>query len=241
MSLVKNINGIHQFILNRDDIHFEAIADQFKLNVEEVKKVAYAAEDATKKPKPIKAQAKPPKKDKPEGSGQNRKPSGYFLYNAANRENAINLLKTKAKERKFTDKDGNMTEIKTSDFSAKGEPTLAQTGQKISSMWRALSEEERAAWNTKAKNSPPIPKKEKPVKGAKKNAKNAAKKEESSEEENNIEEENSIEETSDEEDEQEDETAEDEEEEEVIKPNSKGKGEGRTKTLPPPKGRKSNK
>jgi hypothetical protein len=238
MSLVKNINGIHQFILNRDDIHFEAIAEQFKLNVEEVKKVAYAAEDATKKPKPIKAQAKPPKKEKPEGSGQNRKPSGYFLYNAANRENVIILLKTKAKERKFTDKDGNMTEIKTSDFSAKGEPTLAQVGQKISSMWRALSVEEREEWNTKAKNAPPIPKKEKAVKGAKKgakNTKNATKKEESTESEKD--------EESEEQDEENDsEEQEDEEEEVIIKPtNSKGKGEGRTKTLPPPKGRKSGK
>lgn len=239
-SLTNHVNGIHAYIRQRDDVHFEAIASKFELDVADVRKAAYDAEDSIKKPKPIKAQKRQPKSNmNKDGTKPQRKKSGYWFFCKETRAEAVDLLMNNPKERKFKTKDGKVIDVKVSDFEKSGKPSFTHINQKCSSMWWSLSAQERAEWESKvaeySENERLNPEESKPTKkGKSKATKN-----------------NDDEEEEDEEDEEEEE--EDEEEEELPpKKATSAKGEGRTQksapvktlaknTLPPPKGNRSKK
>jgi hypothetical protein len=240
MSLTKYINGIHAYIRSRDDIHFEAIAAKFNLDTADIRKAAYDAEDSIKKPKPIKVQTRQPKNNtNKDGTKAERKKSGYWYFSKEMRPTAVDLLINKPKERKFTQRDGKVVDIKVSDFK-NDKPTFTHVNQKCAHMWWSLSDEERAEWEVKvAEYCEELKKKEKKEKDN-----------EGSDDEGT--EGDEIE--SDDEEEKESDDDEEEEEKPVPKKSAKnttkviaknnGKGEGRTaktlpvkKALPPPKGK----
>lgn len=152
MSLEKNLNGFHQFILNRDELLFNAIAVEFKLDAKAVRAAAYTAEDNCK-PKPIKPQARRPKKEAT-GEKQKRKISGFLTFTKSKREEAKTLLINNPKERKIRNKKGEIEELV---FEAKHvvdgviKPDFTHVNKKCTAMWWALSDEEREQWVEKAK------------------------------------------------------------------------------------------
>jgi hypothetical protein len=158
MSLEKNVNGLHQFILNRDEFLFDAIAIEFKLDVAAVRAAAYSAEDNWK-PKPIKPQARKPKKEASGAKPAPRKKSGFLAFTKSKREEAKTLLINNPKERKIKLKNGDIEEII---FQGKNvgedgvvKPGFTEVNKKCTAMWWALSDEERAQWVERARNVEP--------------------------------------------------------------------------------------
>ncbi len=269
MSLTKYINGIHAYIRSRDDIHFEAIAAKFDIEVADIRKAAYDAEDSIKKPKPIKVQTRQPKNNtNKDGTKAERKKSGYWYFSKETRPEAVELLINNPKERKFTQRDGKVVDIKVSDFK-NDKPTFTHVNQKCAHMWWSLSDEERAEWEVKVaeycedlkkqeqkehKNDKNLKKQKSDKKGSK-NDKNDNDSDEGEEDEDGDEKSDG----DDEEDENEEKSDDEDEDEEQPAPkknakNAKpavkntGKGEGRTaktvvakKALPPPKGKVNSK
>jgi hypothetical protein len=239
MSLTKYINGIHAYIRSRDEIHFEAIAAKFDVDIADVRKVAYDAEDSIKKPKPIKVQTRQPKNNtNKDGTKAERKKSGYWYFSKETRPEAVELLINKPKERKFTQRDGKVVDIKVSDFK-NDKPTFTHVNQKCAHMWWSLSEDERAEWEVKvAEYCEELKKKEK------------EKKEKDDDKDEEKEEGGSSDEEKESDDEEKESDDDDEEKEKPVTKNTaknNGKGEGRTsktvpvkqtkKALPPPKGK----
>lgn len=158
MSLEKNINGLHQYFLNRDETMFNAIAAEFKLDVASVRSVAYAAEDNCKL-KPIKPQARKPKKENNGEKSKTRKKSGFHLFSQSVRADAKELLIKNPKERKIKKKNGQVEELvfEAKNFDENGNvvPGFSHIHKKCTAMWWALSDEEREDWVEKAKNWKP--------------------------------------------------------------------------------------
>lgn len=242
-SLAKYMNGFHGYIRGRDEVHFEAIASKFELDIADVRKIAYEAEDSIKKPKPIKVQKRQPKSNlNDDGTKQERKKSGYWYFCKESRGDVVDMLKNNPKSRKFTTKAGKHIDVKPSDFDAKsGNPSFTHVNQKCSQLWWALSDEERAEWESKVAEY---------CENERKKKSGGCDDEEEGEEKNSDEEA--------EENDEEEEENEEEEEETPKKPVKKAvpkatatKGEGRTqkttakapvkKALPPPKGKANTK
>ena len=154
MSLDKNINGLHQYILNRDEMMFNTIATEFKLEVSAVRAAAYAAEDNCK-PKPIKPQARKPKREITGEKAKTRKKSGFHLFSQTIRSDAKELLINNPKERKIKNKNGDVEELvfesKNIDENGVVNPGFSHIHKKCTAMWWALSDEERGEWVNKAK------------------------------------------------------------------------------------------
>ena len=154
MSLEKNVNGLHQYFLNRDEMMFNAIASEFKLDVNAVRTAAYSAEDNCK-PKPIKPQARKPKRETNGEKAKTRKKSGFHLFSQTIRSEAKDLLINNPKERKIKNKNGDVEELvfesKNIDENGTVIPGFSHIHKKCTAMWWALSEEERGEWVNKAK------------------------------------------------------------------------------------------
>jgi len=160
MSLEKNVNGIHQYFLNRDETMFNAIASEFNLEINAVRAAAYSAEDNCK-PKPIKPQARKPKRETTGEKAKTRKKSGFHLFSQTIRSEAKELLINNPKERKIKNKNGNIEELvfesKNIDENGVVNPGFSHIHKKCTAMWWALSDEERGEWVNKAKLWTPEP------------------------------------------------------------------------------------
>lgn len=148
MDLQRTFNGVVAHLFERDDVMFEAIAKEFNLEIENVRKSAYTATEKTKY-KPVKHQFKTARK--PGVKSKSKKPSsGYNIYAEEVRPHVIKLLIEKPDERVFLGKDGEEEEIDSKDFT-KGSPTFTHITKKTASMWRTLTEQERNEYIKKSK------------------------------------------------------------------------------------------
>ena len=166
MDITKNLNGLASHFINRDKQIFEAIAKEYDLEVDDVRKTAYTAIDKAPT-KAIKSMAKAPKNVLGE---PNRKKSGYNLFCKEIRPSVIKMLLEDESSRTF-EKGGVEIVISESDFE-KGNPKLSHITQKAAHLWREMSAEEKAEYNDKAKNEPAQEKK-KPAKKLTKKEQNA--------------------------------------------------------------------
>src|SRR5690242_12081361 len=148
MSLDKMMYGCHNALMMRDDYIFSLIAEKYKLNKDELSEYVLSALDSDKKIKSIKLLPRTPKV-KGNKKKTKRNQTGYQVFQKESRERAKELLIKDAKERVFSDKNGNKIVVDEKEFS-KGAPTFGQVGQKVSGMWWALTPEERLRRNKEA-------------------------------------------------------------------------------------------
>lgn len=216
MAYQKATNGLLKHLYEINEAMLEAIAKEYKLEIEDVREVAYKAVDNSKQ-KSIKLQARLPKRTGAPGNREGKRKTGYTLWQDENRAIIVQSLIDDEDTRTFKNsKTGKKIVIDESDFK-NDKPTFPQIAQKCASVWKYdVTTEEKEEFSRRAGeiNLEPVKKNQK----EKRNPKGSKSKASATEEE--------------EEEEADEEEVEGEEEEEEEEPKKKSHSK---KNNPPPK------